>query len=177
MIDSGIKHCLFIRAAAGLSIFLTIVAVVLFVDLPSSDNQSHIGKSLGMIEANGGTAVSDIIVRKISMNYRGIASIRGYALALMAGLAYLLGRARKTARGPFSLIRPEYPMTVKGFHALIWTGALIVAVNDTGAVAALSISIYLLLPLFFLVLASPRPGIEDLTQTPAGEAPEKAAFS
>lgn len=139
--------------AVNLIVMMLVVTAVLRVDLsPSHETKSHAGKAMKLIEAQGGSAVSDIIVRKLSMNLRGALSYPGYFALIMALLGYALSWAMMDKFTAFGQLWNEFELVAKGLITMVCSASLVLVVNDTGAVAAASLLAYLIVPLFYLTL-------------------------
>lgn len=136
---------------AGLAILIVLMAVILSLDLPQENGKSHAGKAIAVIQAKGSQAVGDIVIRKLRMNIRGIFSFPGLLVLALAGVIVMLRWALVTDSSLGSL-RPDYDTLIKGFKTSIWAAAVAGTFNDTGAIAAAAILIFLAVPLYLLAL-------------------------
>lgn len=137
--------------AVNFALFSVLTAAVLRVDFPGQQTKSHAGKAMAAIQAKGVPVVGDIIIRKLTQNINGALSFYGFVLMCLVLLAVALRWALKSDSifGSFAL---GFSGTVKGFKTMIWAAVVAGVLNDTGAVAAAAILLYLLIPLFVLAL-------------------------
>ncbi len=145
----------FSAIAPKFAAFLFFVPAVLRFDLPNTQNTSHAGKAMAVIGKQGGSAVMDIISRKLEMNLRGSFSYNMLVAVLMVaailGLMLILKIGRRRGLG---WLGEDFGAVSRGFLVLLWCALIVYAVNDTGSVAAQLILTYLTVPLLYLVLSS-----------------------
>ncbi len=142
--------------APKLAAFALFVPAVLRFNLPGEESTSHAGKALAVIGEQGGSAVLNIITRKLEMNIRGSFSYNMFVAVLMvlAILALMMILDIKRDRG-LDRLGGDFGLLSRGFLVLLWCAIIVYAVNDTGSVAAQLILSYLTIPLLYLVLDSP----------------------
>lgn len=137
-------------------IFVVVGATVILISFASFDSnqtievQSHFGRSINLIRTNGLWEAYSIIIRKASLNFKLIRwSIWGQVF-LITLLATVLLFYR-----PVGLMRhvlEKYSYLTKGFWG-VGLGSLIALVfNDSGIVAAATMSIFAAMPLMFVVI-------------------------
>lgn len=112
--------------------------------------QTHIGRAANQIMAGGWQEMFLIISRKLGMNLKLIRyTIWSYVFIVMLLVLSLLVYRPVGAMGQ---LRQKYPYISKGFAGII-TGAIVaLLINDSGIVAASTVSIYLVVPLLLMML-------------------------
>jgi hypothetical protein len=133
-------------AAAGLLAVVLIagIAVLLNVFVAIGD-QSHLGRTLAMVERDGWQALSDVASRKAAMNvrlFRYSQWSRAF-LAFLTVLAVLFYRPRGVLRD----IHRNYPKLTAGFLGIIAGSAAAFLANDSGVVAAATTLLYAGVPI------------------------------
>ncbi len=133
-------------AAAGLLIFVfvAVIAVLLNV-LVGAGEQSHLGRTLAMVQRDGWQVMGDIISRKASMNLR----LFRYSQWSRAFLTFLTAMAVLFYRphGVFRDIHLNYPQLTAGFLGIITGSVAAFLVNDSGVVAAATTLLYAGVPI------------------------------
>ncbi len=137
-------------------IVLALIAVfAMGLGFSNSGTQSHAGKALTIISDKGTVAINDIIARKMKQNVRGIMSFPGFLLAAMFLMAYRVNTLLKKEGGIFKRLEKKLPALNRSFKVLIWAAIIGLAVNDTGAITAVTIMTYFLIPFLYLLLVKP----------------------
>ena len=155
--------------APKIAAFALFVPAVLRFDLSGGESTSHAGKAMAVIGEQGGSAVFDIIARKLEMNIRGSFSYNMLVVVLMVLAILALTMILRIRRDRLlDWLGEDFGVLSRGFLVLLWCAAIVYAVNDTGSVAAQLILSYLTIPLLYLVLDSPH------SEEPAPELEEPA---
>lgn len=138
------KHLLYVALAVVLFLVLIIVA-----DLLVSEGQSHAGRAVELIKAEGIKGIGDIINRKLTMNLKGIKSTPwGEILAvIILALPFVLMRLEQKEK-----ILSEFAWFFWGLMGVSAGAILALIFNDTGIVAGGVITIYVFVPLLYLFL-------------------------
>ncbi len=138
------KHLLYVALAVVLFLVLIIVA-----DLLVSEGQSHAGRAVELIKAEGIKGIGDIINRKLTMNLKGIKSTPwGEILAvIILALPFVLMRLEQKEK-----ILSEFAWFFRGLMGVSAGAILALIFNDTGIVAGGVITIYVFVPLLYLFL-------------------------
>ncbi len=116
--------------------------------------QTHLGRAANQIAAGGLNEGLTIIARKLAMNLKLIR----YTIWSWVFIVILLVMSLLVYRpvGAMMRLRQEKPYIVKGFGGII-AGALVgLVINDSGIVAASTISIYLVVIMILLMLKQQR---------------------
>ena len=137
----------------NLAVFTLVVVFAMGLGFPKGGTESHIGKALSMIENKGTVAINDIIVRKLRQNIRGTLSLPGFLMATMMLMGYSLNSILKKDGGVFRRVEKNFPTLGRAFMVLAWASIIGLAVNDTGAITAVAIGTYFLIPLLFILLS------------------------
>lgn len=130
-------------------------AVILFIVLMAAnmmiepEKQSHIGRAFEQAKGSNGTVLMDIAVRKWSMNLRLMRySVWTFVLlSVIIGLAVLFWRPV----GILKDILRKHPLMNAGFMGILAGVIVAMVTNDSGIAMAATGSMYLGLPLMFLV--------------------------
>ncbi|MDH7576317.1 MAG: hypothetical protein QHH75_00570 [Bacillota bacterium] len=112
--------------------------------------RSHFGQLISALRTTGGTALWEVINRKLAMNYRLIK----YTIwtRVLIGTLLALGILFYRPIGIFRRVLEKYPALAAGLEGSL-LGALVALVfNDSGIVAAATALIFPAATLFFLVL-------------------------
>ena len=114
--------------------------------------QSHIGQTARLIEAEGPAALLPILARKISMNLK----LFRYSLWSRVFLAFLAALAIIFKKPPGLLQRlfSRYQYLKTGFYTGLAGSFVLLAVNDSGIVAAGTSMLFIAPPLLYLVSIS-----------------------
>jgi hypothetical protein len=154
-----------------LAVFVLFILAVLRLSLSKGDGTAHAGKAMAVIQEKGGSAILDIIARKLDMNIRGTFSYNTVVVVLMILLLFGLMKALGIERSRWlGWLGREFGALSRGFVVLFWAAFVAYAVNDTGAVAAQSILTYVAIPLFYLALGP------SFTDGPVSEIEEAASI-
>lgn len=114
------------------------------------DAQSHFGRTIHLMRANGISEAYNIIVRKIAMNIKLIRwSIWSQVfLVTLAAIIFLFYRPI----GVMKRVREKFPYLTKGFWGVAAASIVALIFNDSGIVAAATMSIFAAAPLIFVVI-------------------------
>ncbi|HZK25482.1 MAG TPA: hypothetical protein VFC74_08845 [Oscillospiraceae bacterium] len=137
---------------------VAILAILINIYVPQN-LQSHLGRTLVLLQQQGWQALKDIIIRKGSMNLKlfRYSQWSRVLLAFLGVLAVLFYRPQ----GILVDIHKMYPDLAAGFLGIIAGSVTALLVNDSGVVAAATTLLYAGVPL--IILASrvaretPRP--------------------
>ncbi len=139
------------RACAfGLLVFLVCFGLLYLDYLRPPEARSHFGQLLAAVAAEGPGAAGDVIVRKLTMNYRLIK----YTIwtRVLIGTLLALGILFYRPLGFFRGIKEHYPRVALGLEGCL-VGALAALVcNDSGIVAAATGLIFPATTLTYLAL-------------------------
>ena len=132
---------------AGLSL-LAFVALQLNLQLPENE-QSHLGRTITLLQNHGWKALQDIIWRKGAMNLRLLrySQWSRVLLAFLGVLAVLFCRPQ----GVIRKLREKYPAIAAGFLGIIAGSIAALCFNDSGVVAAATTLLYAGVPMIILV--------------------------
>lgn len=117
--------------------------------------QSHIGQTARLIETEGAASLLPIFGRKISMNLKLIR----YSLWSRVFLTFLAALALVFHKPPGLLQKPfgKYHYLQTGFYTGLIGSFIILAVNDSGIVAAGTSMLFIAPTLLYLVSHHPKP--------------------
>ncbi|MEL7567535.1 MAG: hypothetical protein AAGU27_22025 [Dehalobacterium sp.] len=112
--------------------------------------QSHFGRTINLMRTNGISEAYNIIVRKIAMNIKLIRwTIWSQVfLVTLAATAFLFYRPI----GVMKRVGEKYPFLTKGFWGVVAASMVALVFNDSGIVAAATMSIFAAAPLIFVVI-------------------------
>ncbi|NLZ39323.1 MAG: hypothetical protein GX893_06930 [Firmicutes bacterium] len=131
-------------------LFLAAVGILaVFINLAVPQRlQSHLGRTLVLLQHNGWQILKDIIIRKAKMNIK----LFRYSQWSRALLAFLLMLAVLfyRPRGILKDISKKYPMLSVGFWGVIAGSITAFLVNDSGVVAAATTLLYAGVPIIIL---------------------------
>ncbi|HEX3012097.1 MAG TPA: hypothetical protein VHQ70_08690, partial [Syntrophomonadaceae bacterium] len=121
--------------------------------------QTHIGRAANQIMLGGWKEGLIIIGRKLGMNIKLIRYTiwSRVFLVMLASLALLVYRPV----GAMRKLRQDRPMIFKGFGGIITAAIVSLIINDSGIVAAATISIYIIVPLLLLMFDLQKKGQFD----------------
>ncbi|MCR3922131.1 MAG: hypothetical protein NUK65_06400 [Firmicutes bacterium] len=131
------------------SVVVTVAVLAVLINTRVSQNiQSHLGRTLVLLQNDGWLALRDIIVRKGTMNLKLIrySQWSRALLAFLAVLAVLFYRPRGVLRD----IHKMYPALAAGFLGIIAGSVTALLVNDSGVVAAATTLLYAGVPIIIL---------------------------
>ncbi|MDR5658104.1 hypothetical protein RH915_01245 [Serpentinicella sp. ANB-PHB4] len=143
--DIKIKHIYFIL----LMIILT-VGIIASIDLFLVDSKSHLARAISQVNDQGIEVMFQILTRKISMNLRLI-NVTVWSRVLLTAIV-VLGILFYKPKGILKEMKRKYPDITVAWNSIILACILVFLVNDSGVVAAATTSIYLLVPLLYLVI-------------------------
>lgn len=132
-------------------IIALIVAGATYYDMSRPlEMQTHIGRAANQIMAGGWQEMFTIISRKLGMNLKLIRyTIWSYVfIVILMVMALLVNRPV----GAMGLLRQQVPYISKGFAGIITAAVVALLINDSGIVAASTVSIYLVVPLLLIML-------------------------
>ena len=112
--------------------------------------RSHFGQFAASIQESGFSAIKEVIVRKVSMNYKLIISTIWTRVLLSSLLA--LGILFYRPVGIFRSLLTKNPAIAAGFSGSVLGAIMALIVNDSGIVAAATAIIFPSATLFYLVL-------------------------
>ncbi|EEG77349.1 hypothetical protein [Dethiobacter alkaliphilus] len=134
-----------------LAVLFAVAAAALFVNLRvPQDAQSHLGRTLALMEDDGWQALQDVASRKAAMNitlFRYSQWSRAF-LAFLGVLTVLFYRPRGMLRD----VHRQYPDLAAGFLGIIAGSITAFLVNDSGVVAAATTLLYAGVPIILLTL-------------------------
>lgn len=112
--------------------------------------QSHFGRTINLVRTNGITEAYNIITRKVAMNIKLLRwTIWSQVfLVTLAATAFLFYRPI----GVMKRVHEKYPYLTKGFWAVVVGSIFALIFNDSGIVAAATMSIFAAGPLIFVVI-------------------------
>ena len=134
-------------AVLALLTVVAVVAVFLNLRVPQTA-QSHLGRTIALLERDGWQALQDVIYRKAAMNvrlFRYSQWSRAF-LAFLGVMAVLFYRPRGVLRD----VQQMYPLLVAGFLGIIAGSVAAFLVNDSGVVAAATTLLYAGVPVILL---------------------------
>ncbi|WP_089610327.1 hypothetical protein [Dehalobacterium formicoaceticum] len=116
----------------------------------SVSQQSHFGRTIHALRTNGLSEAYDIIVRKSAMNLKLIRWTiwSRVFLVILAATVFLFYRPV----GVMKKAMAQYPYLAKGFWGVVAGSIAALILNDSGIVAAATMSIFLAAPLIFVVM-------------------------
>jgi hypothetical protein len=124
------------------------------------DAQSHFGRTINLMRTNGIYEAYNIIVRKVATNIRLIRwTIWSQVfLVTLTATAFLFYRPI----GVMKKVQERFPCLTKGFWGVVIGSLTALVFNDSGIVAAATMSIFAAAPLIFLVIEEQeRTGGDD----------------
>ena len=125
------------------------LAAILINYLVPQNAQSHLGRTLVLLQNQGWQALWDIIVRKGTMNLKLLrySQWTRVFLAFLSMMAVLFYRPRGVLRD----VHKQYPFLAAGFLGIIAGSITALLVNDSGVVAAATTLLYAGVPIIILV--------------------------
>lgn len=141
-----IKHAVAITA----TLILLIIGLFFVDSLKASDVQSHMGKTVTLVQQNGLSEMFIIFKRKISTNLRLIRYTiwTRVLLASLAAIAILFYRPV----GIFKDVIQDHKILVQGMAGATVGSITALLVNDSGIVAAATAMIYVAPPFILLII-------------------------
>lgn len=137
---------------AGLILLIALFVSILSLDLIIGQGQTHSSKALVLIKTNGPSAVTDIIIRKLLQNIRGVMGPQGIVLAgVIVALGFLKKYINRESKA-YKLIAERYPALSKILIISYWAAAIGFLFNDTGAAAAIAVLMYILTVFIYIFL-------------------------
>jgi len=146
-----------IRITPGIVFKLIGFAVVVITSIAVYDYcrpaelQSHIGRAVSQITEGGISEAFQIISRKLAMNIKLIKYTIWSRVFLIVLMVLILLFYQPV--GAMKKLRQEYPYIMQGFMGILTAAVVVLAVNDSGIVAASTTSIYLAGPLLLLIFS------------------------
>ena len=139
---------------------LICIGLLVFYDLNQSvETQSHLGRTVALIEEYGLIELWLIVIRKIAMNvklFRYTIWSRVFITSLLASV-FLLFRPISI----FNTLKVQYPKLFYGFWATIVGSIIALFTNDSGIVASATMVIYSALPLVCLAFDHRLTNLRD----------------
>ncbi len=129
---------------------LLCVGVFILDYLRPAELRSHFGQFAASIHKSGFSAIKEVVVRKISMNYKLIRSTVWTRVLLSSLLA--LGILFYRPVGIFRCLLTKNPAIAAGFSGSVLGAFMALIFNDSGIVAAATAIIFPSATLFYLVL-------------------------
>ncbi|MBS4023839.1 MAG: hypothetical protein KGZ79_15705 [Dethiobacter sp.] len=126
---------------------VAVLAVLINLRVPEG-GQSHLGRTLFLLNSEGAQALADVAARKASMNvklFRYSQWSRAF-LVFLAVLAVLFYRPR----GMLTSVHQHYPGLSAGFLGIIAGSITALLLNDSGVVAAATTLLYAGVPIILL---------------------------
>lgn len=112
---------------------LTLTIVFISIEtFKTSAVQSHIGRTISLVKANGAQTIVDIIIRKETVNFNLITKTQWswlYLINLIPAL-YIIGSKK------YAHLKQKYPILINGVIATIVSSLVALIFNDSGIVAA-----------------------------------------
>lgn len=148
MMPVRITYKQFALAGAGMVCFL--LTFVMWDAAQTVGAQSHFGRTINLVRTNGFSEAYNIIVRKVAMNIKLIRwTIWSQVfLVTLAASAFLFYRPV----GVMKKVSEKYPYLTKGLWGVVVGSIFALIFNDSGIVAAATMSIFAAAPLIFLVI-------------------------
>lgn len=140
-------HWGYVAAVGGM--IVAAVAILVGYELSKPlEMQSHLGRFFGQLLQGGSGELSQVLLRKASMNIKLIR----YTIWSRVFLVMLLVLSLLVFRpvGALKQLLQERPFLIKGFAGLVTGAVVALIINDSGIVAASTTCIYLVLPLILL---------------------------
>lgn len=128
-------------------VVISILAIYINISVPPR-LQSHLGRTLALLQHDGWQALKDIILRKAAMNIK-LFRYSQWSRALLVFLA-MLAVLFYRPRGVLKDINKIYPMLSNGFWGIIVGSITAFLVNDSGVVAAATTLLYAGVPIIIL---------------------------
>ncbi|MGI6686605.1 MAG: hypothetical protein ACOX47_14255 [Bacillota bacterium] len=146
-------------AFAGGTLLCFLIGFAMWDAAQTVSAQSHFGRAVNLMRANGISEAYNIIVRKMATNIRLIRwTIWGQVfLVTLAATASLFYRPM----GVMKRVQEKYPYLNKGFWGVVIGSLVALVFNDSGIVAAATMSIFAAAPLIFLVIEEQEQLRED----------------
>jgi len=137
-------------ALAGGTLLCFLISFALWDAAQTVDAQSHFGRTINLMRSNGIYEAYNIIVRKVATNIRLIRwTIWSQVfLVTLAATVFLFHRPV----GVMKKVQEKYPYLTKGFWGVAAGSLFALIFNDSGIVAAATMSIFAAAPLIFLVI-------------------------
>jgi hypothetical protein len=134
----------------GLGVLAAATGLALYDMSRPPELQSHIGRAASQIAQGGWQEAATIIGRKVEVNLKLVRySIWGRVLVvILVAVAALVWRPV----GIMARLQARHPVLFKGFAGIVAAALVGLIINDSGIVAAATISIYLGVPILILML-------------------------
>jgi hypothetical protein len=149
------------RVLLGMAVIvlMSVLGITVYDMHRPAELQTHIGRAANQIMLGGWKEGLIIIARKLGMNVKLIRYTiwSRVFLVMLASLALLVYRPV----GAMRKLRQDRPMIFKGFGGIITAAIVSLIINDSGIVAAATISIYIIVPLLLLMFDLQKKGQFD----------------
>jgi len=130
--------------AVSAAVILSIICFTFFDLTRAVEAQTHIGRTVGLINENGFTEIRNIITRKLAVNLRLLKSTTWSWFFFTGILAILL--LRKVFPGKYEGFRKRYPWFNKMLTPVMTASFAALAFNDSGIVAAAAMITFAVAP-------------------------------
>lgn len=148
--------------AAILAVILVVAGAAAFLNMRVPQHaQSHLGRTITLLQAEGWQTLQDVVARKAAMNIRlfRFSQWSRAFLAFLLVLAVLFYRPRGVLRD----LHKSYPDLAAGFLGIIAGSVTAFLVNDSGVVAAATTLLYAGVPIIILASQSVEQGQAIIT--------------
>ena len=133
-----------------LAVFISL-STLFFVNMIGEDEtQSHIGRAMNMLIQGDVQEISNIVERKLEMNWKLI-RVSSWSKVFITSLL-ILGLLCYRPPGVMGHLSRKYPYVFRSFFGIIVGAFTALIVNDSGIVAAATTIIYMVVPLLYLGL-------------------------
>lgn len=144
---------------AGLGAFAFLVLWLVHAVLPwGQEQQSHIGRAMGLLIAGRFDSIGEIMLRKITMNWHllGVSSWSKVLITSLFVMAVLIIRPQ----GVFKRWQERHPLLMYGYSANAIGAIAALAVNDSGIVAAATMIVFVAVPMLLFKLRDIQSSIK-----------------
>ncbi|MDN5348176.1 MAG: hypothetical protein PWP65_1740 [Clostridia bacterium] len=138
-----------VLTAAAITLFITASFFCWDLNRPVLA-QSHLGRAASMVKVGDFSGLYQMAVGKVAMNLKLI-RYTIWSRILLVSLA-VLGMIAYRPVGVLRKLSLEYPLLFGGFKGLFVAGAALLVANDSGIVAAATLSIFGVPPLVYLAV-------------------------
>jgi len=140
-----LKHVLVVTAAV-----LVAISALAAVDLLQKGGNSHLGRSILLIQKGGFDEVAKIIQRKLAMNIKGT-RYTAWTRILVATLVVFPTLFLRPV-GALARLTKEYPLLTAGHIGCAFGAIAAFIFNDTGAAAAATIIVFSVVATLYMVM-------------------------
>lgn len=133
----------------SLILFLLLVVFIICNLIVVGENQSHIGNALNQIIEGNYSSIFQTIKRKITMNIKLIHA-SSWSKIMFTAIISLIAISLRPKTKFNSNLKIKYPHMFIGFLSVFVGSVTALCVNDSGIVAASTMIIYVVVPMFYL---------------------------